>query len=390
MNAPDEKQDSPQRKGLPRRLLLFWGFTAFLWAVYAWWTWWPPTQERVEDLYSGGAYRVFVAVITPLTAWFPYSFSLILVVSILLGFPMLWAANWGYRRRVLGFSHWRGFLWGVRWGIFLGGFLLCWFLLLWGAGYQRLPVEKRMALDISNVQPEEAEELRAALLEIVHRDLPKPEEKQPGPAIAAIAVAMGDVIEAWEHRPIVLPPRVKATPKGLLLMNGTSGICSPLTLEPHVDGGLPDTVFVAVAAHELSHIAGICSEAEANLFGYVSGLRADNPYARYAVALDLYRDFARQLNRDEYKAAMDLLPKEALDDLLKAQEAAEKYRIKWLREVSWKFYNRYLQSRGIKDGVKNYARGVSLFTFAWRKGLVDFHGGEAGEAIREAPSSPAE
>ncbi len=349
---------------------IYWIAVALAWGLCALWKYLPLSQAWIEENYSRGLYRVNVAVMTPLTAWLPSSIALGIVILILLGLPALWIGSWVYLRRTRGIPHWRGVWIGVRGLLLVVPMILLWFLVLWGAGYQRLPAEERLALDTREIGDEEAEAIRAAMLEIVRRDLTPPGQRDVGKAVAAIAEAMRGVAVEWDGLPITLPSRVKATPPGLLLSNGTSGMAVPLTLEPHVDGGLPDTAFVQTAAHELGHVAGINVEAEATLIGFVAGLRAQDAYARYAVALDVYTDLARQLPTEAYKAAIELLPQEARDDLKAARDATYRYRIDWYGKLSWRMYDKYLQSQGIKEGRKNYSRGITLFTFAWRKGLV--------------------
>ena len=374
----------------PKRL--FWLLVVFSWALFLYWSWAPPAPDTVEHVYTRGVYRWVVAILTPVTQRVPFSIALVLMILLPVFFLALWVGNWIYRRRVLGLSHWRGLLWGGKWGIAVAGILLAWFLLFWGAGYQRLPVEKRLELDTAKVTEEEADELRGLLLALIRRDLPAPDDRDAGRALASVSKAMAATIEEWDRTPVTLPRRVKATPKGFLLANGTSGVCSPFTLEPHVDGGLPDTAFVSTGAHELGHIAGICSEAEANLISYVAGLRADDPYARYAVGLAMYIRLAARLEKDEHKAAFQQLPEEAREDLKKANEAAKRYRIDWFGKLSWRAYNHYLKSRGVKEGVKDYARGISLFTFLCRKGLAEVPIDTPAEAPAEpdAPEAPEE
>lgn len=369
-----QNQINSNPKKFPALRKIFFGLSGVAWAAFLLWTFFPPAAGMVERYYSLGLYRWIVALLTPLTELFPFSLSLVVVVTIVLGFPLLWVISWFLLRKKHGRSHWAGLFWGFKWGIPGAGLLLAWVMVLWMAGYQRVPAETRLGLEEAPISEREAGFLREAMLDIILRDMPPPEGRDRDRALSSIARAMEEVIGAWDGAPIRLPRRVKATPKGLLLMNGTSGICSPLTLEPHVDGGLPDTAFIMTGAHELGHIAGICGEAEATLIGYVAGLHADDSYARYASALGIYRSLAAQLGREAQQTAMAKLPEEAREDLRLAAEAGRRYRIDWLQRVSWRTYDKYLQSRGIEDGVKNYARGVTLFTYAWRKGLVQIEG----------------
>lgn len=355
------------------------------WAGLALWFVFPPPRAFVEGFYTRFMYRVIVAAVAPLTNSTTHSVALALMITLAAGFPLLWAVNWLYLRFVKGRSHWRGFFWGFQWAFFLTPIIAMWFLVFWAAGYQRLAPEERLKLDTSEITDEESALLRAQLLDIIRTDQPKaPEDRDAERALAAVAAAMKTTIKEWDGHSIWLPGGVKATPKGLLLANGTSGICTPYTLEPHVDGGLPDTAFVSTGAHELGHIAGMCTEAEATLIGFVAGMRAADAYARYAVALDMYVDLVRQLPGDTQKAAMEELPEVAREDLKKAREAAALYRIEWFRKVSWRAYDKYLQAQGIKEGVKNYGRGISLFLFLWRDGRM----ADAGLAPPAPPPSP--
>ncbi|MBI1319235.1 MAG: DUF3810 family protein [Candidatus Hydrogenedens sp.] len=353
---------------------MYWGLTAVCWAGMLWWSYIGLSQETVEQYYSRGLYRVFNGILPPITSLVPFSIALIIVCCILLGFPTLWIGRWIWLRVSKRGSHWDGLRWGLKGLLLLCPLIVCWFLLLWGAGYGRVPAEKRLALPNEEITDAESAEFRTALLKIVNDNAIPVEERDADAAVAAIAVEMREVIKAWDGRDVWVPRGVKRTPPGLLLANGTAGMAVPLTLEPHVDGGLPDTTFVYVAAHELGHVAGMNAEDEATLAGFAAGMKAKNAYAQYAVALDMYLDLARQLPSEDYKAALALLPQIAKDDLEASRQARAKYHIDWFDRVSWRAYDSYLKAQGVKEGRKSYSKGISLFVFAWRKGLATVPG----------------
>ena len=350
--------------------LLYAYVAGVLWLLLLWWSYLPPSAEFIERFYSRGLYRFFNGLLPGLTEHANFSIALVIVAMVLVGFPVYWAARWVWLRRVRGRSHLAGFMVGVRGLVILVPLIACWFVLFWGAGYARVPAEARLELDTADITDAESAEFRAAMLHILNADLVDEAARDTDRAVASIAAAMREVIAAWDGKPVRLPDGVKRTPPGLLLANGTSGIASPLTLEPHVDGGLPDTAFVYVAAHELGHVAGLNAEAEATLAGFVAGLRADDPYARWCVALDIYLDLVRQLPNEQSKEAMALLPELALKDIEASREAARRYHIDWLGVWSWRVYDNYLKAQGIAEGRKNYGKGISLLVYAWRKGLV--------------------
>lgn len=328
------------------------------------------SPDTIDRLYSEGLFRQLGAHVIPYTEQLPFSLSLVLTGLLVLGGPLLWLIQ-----IVRFIARGDGFLAGLVWGpvrlFFLAPMLFVWFAVFWGAGYQRPPVEKRMALDDAKPTTEEVQQIQERLLPIILRDKPAtPDQRDVPRAVHAIAQSMAKFIEEDEGRAVRVPQRVKATPKGLLLANSTSGICSPFTLEANVDGAIPDTGFVYVAAHELAHTAGLNRENEATLYGQIAGLRADDAYARYCIALDAYMDLTRDLDKDQRKAALDKLPQECVEEIKHIHEVSSSYNVKWFSERSWKVYNKYLQSQGIKEGVKNYSASTKLFVYANRKGLL--------------------
>lgn len=361
------------------------GVVVLLWLACLGWYMLAPSSEWVEHHYTRGMYRFIVSVITPATSAVPFSIILVMLAVLPLAFIGLWAGNWIYCRRALKGSYWRGFLWGPKWLPAVAPVLWLWFLLFWGIGYGRLPVDIRLDFEKGQVTDEELARIEQGLLQIILRDQPmQPLDRNIERALASVAHKMESLVEEWEGSAIRIPRRVKATPPGMLLMNGTSGICVPFTLEPHVDGGLPDTAFVSVGAHELGHIAGVCDEGETNLISYIAGIQADDPYARYAVALSVYRSVAGQRGAGERKAALSRLPEQAHEDMRRAREASERYRIDWFQKWSWKAYNQYLKSQGVKEGVRSYGRGTQLLVQAWRSGYLALPEPEATPPMPDA------
>ncbi len=343
---------------------IFWIFGFVLWAIVCWWFILPPSQSIVEQCFSLHWYRWILSWITPVTQLFRFPVIIILMAALIIILSFLWFSAWkrggGKEAAAQGFRN-----------LFLiTPLLLVWFISFWGAGYHRTPVVKRLALDTSDMTDIEAAKLQLLLLQTIQRDLTPVQERNVDRAIVSISAAMARTVARWDFRTIRLPYRVKAAPKGWLLFGGVSGVCSPLTLEPIVDGGLPDTSFVYTSAHELGHVAGLCAEDEATFLGYVAGLQADDRYARYSCALDAYRNLIRRFNERELRSAMNALPDLARKDLIRTDEAYQKYRIELVDRIGWRAYDKYLQAQGIREGVKSYSRGILLLSYGWRKGLV--------------------
>lgn len=325
----------------------------------------------IDSLYSKGLFRLVSSVLIPVTEKIPFSLFMGMIVLLVIGGPAAWIFN-AVRLVRAGNGAIAGLLWGPVRLLFLLPLVFVWFAVVWGAGYQRPPVEQRLSLSTDKPTDGEVQSLMEELLQVVLRDQPKAEaDRDVARAVRAISDSMTDFVRESDGISMVrLPRRVKATPPGMLLFNSTSGICSPFTLEANVDGAIPDTGFVYVAAHELAHTAGINREGEATLYGQIAGLRSGDAYARYCVALDAYTDLARDLGKEGFSAAMERLPEASRAELKHIHEVSSSYNVKWFSQQSWKVYNKYLQSQGIKEGTKNYSASTKLLIFASRKGLI--------------------
>jgi len=99
-------------------------------------------------------------------------------------------------------------------------------------------------------------------------------------------------------------------------------------------------------------------------------LRADDPYARYAVALFQLASLAPALPPETSNALLATLPERARADLDDARRAIERYRLDWLTRPSRFLYDRYLRFQGVPAGIDSYAQGSSLLARAYAAGWL--------------------
>ena len=224
------------------------------------------------------------------------------------------------------------------------------FIIMWGANYRRASVETQFGLQEEVVTQADLEALLDNLTRVVQADAAAPRDEAV--AMRAVREALREVVLETTHVTPTLPARVKRTWPGLLILSGSaSGIASPLTLEPHVDGALPMWGRVAVGAHELAHVAGYAGEADADFVSSVAGLRAGDAFARYAVALRVWQGVVAQLPAEVQTAAYDALPETARQDLAAFSAPFQRYRppafiSAWQRRT----YDRYLKTQGVAAG----------------------------------------
>ena len=332
---------------------------ALLWLV------WNPGPERVESWYSRGLYPALAGVVVPVTNSVPVSLGAMLVVFL----PLVWLLSLGvsWRRKKNAPRWFVQTLWRTAVGL-AAVFLL--FVVLWGANYRRASVETQFGLQDEAVTQADLEALLAELTRVVQTGAAAPRDEAA--ALRAVREALQGVVLETTHVTPTLPARVKRTWPGLLILSGgASGIASPLTLEPHVDGALPAWGRVAVGAHELAHVAGYAGEADADFVSTVAGLRAGDAFARYAVALRVWQGVVAQVPREVRTAAYAALPEVARQDLAALSAPFQRYRppaflSAWQRRT----YDRYLKTQGVAAGVRDYSRSVTLLAAAQRRGLL--------------------
>jgi hypothetical protein len=323
----------------------------------------------VERWYSRGLYPWIAAVVVPLADLVPFSAGFTLyVLAPLAAVGLIVASRIRSRRAGIRFVRWTA---GILASAAAAAVLLyAVFLVIWGAGYRREKIEVRLGLGGSSATADEVSRAAAALARRVASDFVEPALRREDEALRSLRDSLATVIQGWDGLSPALPRRVKRYPPGALLVFGTSGTIVPFILEANVDGAEPDVAFLATAAHELAHVAGLAGEDDADLAAAVAGLRADDRLARYATALRLFRKFAADLPREESERAYGALPAGALEDLRRIDEAARRYRVPALARAGRKVYDSYLRSQGRKEGVKEYSRVVGFLVRAAEKGIV--------------------
>lgn len=344
------------------------------------WVLLPPPPHVVEAWYTRGVFRVVSAVLVPLTDSVPFSATVFCGVAGLVALSVLGILGWRRSRRA-GSSLRQRLLGGLEIGVWLlvGGFLV--FLVLWGGNYHRVSLASRLSLGSKDPSPVEIATWVEGLLTGIRHDLSAREAGDPEGALHSLRTSLEGVLERWYGWRPRLPDRVKSLPDGSLLAFGTAGFTSPL-LEAHVDGALPEHCRLAVAAHELAHTGGVCSEADADLAAAAAGLEADDGYARYCVALDLFRRFSRSLPSGQAKEAWNRLPVRAREDIERAREVRRRYEVTVLSGLQTRLYDGYLKLQGSREGVREYSLLERQLVRAAMRGFVRVPGAGEGRGLK--------
>jgi hypothetical protein len=327
--------------------------TLILWNIV------PLNSSWIEENYSRNFYQRIASVLVPITNSVPFSISAVLLVVI----PVVWLVwtIWSFRQR-------RFLRWLWRTGL-LAGILYATFIFNWGINYQRESIETQLDLSAASFLETDLQNLVDTLNDIIQDNVNV--ERNVTTAQASLRTSLTETIQTITGVTPTLPSWVKSLPAGTLIRAGNaSGMISPFTLEPHVDGALSEAYSLAVGTHELAHIAGYAGEADADFVAALAGLNATDPYARYATALKLWNDTVRQLPEPRRAEMMAALPQTARDDLQAMYEPFQRYRLPaWIQDLQGSLYNRYLTSQGVEAGIQDYSRTITLLLAAQRKGL---------------------
>ncbi len=157
-------------------------------------------------------------------------------------------------------------------------------------------------------------------------------------------------------------------PEGTLRRLGISGIYNPFTGEANIDAGLTNLQQVYVLAHELAHSMGVTSEAEANFVSFLACLNSKDPMGEYAAQYMLWRQVAREVNRELTPEQVEALASKIPEELRIDREAIIRQYYKheaYFPELTDALNDTYLKVQGISSGIENYNEFLQLY-LSWR------------------------
>ena len=127
---------------------------------------------------------------------------------------------------------------------------------------------------------------------------------------------------------------------------------------------VPDNEYPYTLAHELGHLAGVTSEAEANYWAYVFCRDSGNDAVRYSGFLSVLPyvllNARNLLPEDEFNAWADTVCEKAKNDFNASRQYWKGKKIPWIESIQRKIYGVFLRSNGISEGLKDYSGVVEM------------------------------
>lgn len=306
---------------------------------------WRPSPVWVEQRFSDGYYPAWQHLWASVTPAVPFCVGdaaigagiLIILVALIFVRP--------FWRAIVGIAA-------------LCGFYALWFYAGWGFGYDRAPLQTRVAYDASRVNDLRVNALRARAIAQMNRLAPLAHAQHDGKRLD-----LEDLRAAW--LPVVQRlgdswvPSVHASKPAIagwfMDKSGTSGFTNPFTLETQL---APDLLWFELPfdqAHEWAHVAGFNREDEANYIAVLTCLRDRDVVAQYSGWLELFL----YLPQKAHYAKRDFVPQVWADfDAIRARNA--QFLNLNLSRFSWHVYNSYLKSNHVAAGVRSYDQVTRL------------------------------
>jgi hypothetical protein len=241
-----------------------------------------------------------------------------------------------------------------------------WFYLAWGLNYSQKDFYGRTGIPYTAYTPENFQRFVNSYVDSLNASYVQVTSINE-PLVCRESVRGYDRIShsLGVHRPPHQSPRVKTmlfTP--LISMVGVTGSMGPFFCEFTLNGDLLPPQYPATYAHELAHLLGITSEAEANFYAYQVCTRSEARGIRFSGYLSVLShvlgNARRLMNEEEYTRLFRRIRPEIIE---LAQTNQEYWMAKYsplIGDIQDWIYDLYLKGNKIQSGRKNYSEVIGL------------------------------
>ena len=252
-----------------------------------------------------------------------------------------------------------------------------WFYLAWGLNYSQQNFYERTGIPYTAYTPENFGKFVDTYIDNLNASYTNVTSINE-PLVCRESVQGYDQISdsLGVHRPPHQSPRVKTmlfTP--LISKVGVTGSMGPFFCEFTLNGDLLPPQYPATYAHELAHLLGITSEAEANFYAYQVCTRSEARGIRFSgyfsILSHVLGNAHRLMTEEEYTKLFNRIRPE----IIELARSNQKY---WMEKYSpligdiqnW-IYDLYLKGNKIESGRKNYSEVIGLLISYenWREQL---------------------
>ena len=312
--------------------------------------------QPLADFYAERCYPVISAGLSFVSSWLPFSFEEMVVGGYILALIVVLLVAIAKRQ---GFWSWLGKT------VLVTVSLAVWLYIGWGINYFRTPLYDRL-----DVQPAAYDEMAfTRFLTDYTRDLngsagtpaawdySKLEASIKAFYSANLTECGYTALRPWQHvkKPLLNP---------LYSAVGVQGFMGPFFCESQLNLDLREAEIPFTMAHELAHLAGVTSEAEANYWAYVYCRQSDIPGVRYSGNLALLPYVASSasdlLSEARYATWYAAVSPKAKADYAANREFWDSKRVPLIDGIQRWMMDKFLKTNGVAEGAKDYYGVVGM------------------------------
>lgn len=304
----------------------------------------------VADFYACKLYPAISGGLSALSSVIPFSLEEIVVLAfaaVLVGISVKAIA------RKQKFSRWLGkMIVAVIW-------LLVWFYMGWGNNYHRTGLYERNGIQRISYNEDAFKGFLDAYTDSLNA-LAVDAAGYEGSAFEdEVKAFYSGVVHSYGYSPLRRWQHVKKPLiNSLFTAVGIQGYMGPFFAESQVNSDVALVEYPYVAAHELSHLAGVTSEAEASYWGFACCRQSANAAVRYSGYLSLLPYVALQagslLPAEDYAAWMATVSDKPRADLAASRQFWQSKRVGWIKSIQGWMQNLLLKGNGVSEGTGDY------------------------------------
>ena len=310
----------------------------------------------LAEFYSLHCYPLISAALSLAASVFPFSLEEIAVLFFVFVYIFLTVKAF---RKEFGFFGWLGRM------LLTTVWLIVWIYMGWGNNYFRLPLYERAGVERSHFQKQDflrflddytagldsvAGAVSAMDAEMLRHDI----RDYYNSCVAACGYAP---LRSWqkEKRPLLNP---------LYSAVGVMGFVGPFFCESQVNLDLPPEVFTGTLAHEMAHLTGVTSEAEANYWAWEYCSHSEDEGVRYSGCLFLLPyvlvNAGALLDEAEYGELLGRINPEAIRDYKDFRKAFDARRVGLLDKIQTWMMDMFLKSNRVSSGASDYVGVIGM------------------------------
>ena len=348
----------------------------------------PFDAGAIERRYSTSLYPDIQRLVTPVSNLVPFAlFDVITVAAVVLLFTAVAMAISQARaeRRLQPVGALAMSLVTVTALVYLA------FLAVWGLNYRRVPMSERLVLGPQAPSTEQVMKLGFEAIRHLnglharaHAVGWEPDPRADQSLVDAFAVVQAQL----GGTPAAVPGRLKWTIFGpYFRWTSVDGMVDPFALEVMANPDLLPYERTFVAAHEWAHLAGFADESEANFVAWLTCVRAAVP-AQYSAWLSLYWQIGGEVDRENRQRLWDAVAEGPRRDVQAITDRLRRGQRPFLRNASWRIYDRYLRANRVEEGIRSYGQVINLVLRArFEDGWVPVR--RTGELVPSPGRSPS-